>query len=447
MSHVHLTWPRLLRILYKSEKPGRGALDLPLVLIESCAECRANSADLVEMLEAGEIPDDIGYFGLALLRSRRRARATWEGLKDRSPEMLTQSLKQVPATYGMVDLLVEESHQQASIDRNLAHRFAKAALRMALSLPVRLPEDRTLVGPDDEEPLDPPVRTEMFALVYGVLGNAYRKLYQFQDAAEAFDTALAYLKEGEHGACFLHGRARVLSLQGSLLMDTRRLEEAIQVLEAASEAAADEKAPLALRAEIAIKQSLVLGLADPSEEAIAPLRQLLETSEGEFSPSVAFRLQHTFTTQLVCAGLITAARTLLPEVYRLSIDGAPGLDALRVRWLEGRILCAEGHRQEALDLFEALQKDFLEEKAIHEAALLALEIAGVLLDLDRQAETVEHARQALALFLPLQLSKEMHSALALLAQAAERQSVSQHLITALLRYAQGGPLPSPLLWI
>ncbi len=447
MDNTHLTWPRLLQIFYRCEEPGRCHLDLPLVLIESCHECRANCADLVEMLDAGEIPEDVGYFELALLRSRRRAKATWEGLKDRSPEMLTQILKRTPPSYGMVELLVEESHQQASIDRDLAHRFAEAALQMAQRLPVRLPDDRTLVGPDDEEPLDPPVKAEMLALAHGVLGNAFRKHYRFQEAAAAFDAAHAYLEEAEAGSCLLHGHARVLSLQGSLLMDTRRFSEAIQVLEAASEAAAaDEKAPVALRAEIAINQSLVLGLAGQDMEAIRPIRNLLTNRHENLPPHLQLYLRHRMAEQFVYAGEPASARELLAEVRKLSKKAGRGLDALRVDWLEGRIGLAEGHHEQALEIFQALQQSFLEEAAFHEAALLSLEIAGVLLALDRPVETTEHARRALVLFLPLQLSKEMHSALALLAQAAERQSLSQHLITALLRYAQGGPLAAQLLW-
>jgi len=448
MSHVHLTWPLLLQILYRLEEPGRWWRDLSLVLMETCSTCRANCADLVEMLDAGEIPDNAGYYDLALLRSRRRARAAWEDLKDRSPEMLTQILKRTPPSYGMVDRLVEESHQQASMDRDLAHRFAEAALQMAQRLPVRLPDDRTLVGPDDEEPLDPPVKAEMLALAHGVLGNAYRKHYRFQEAAAAFDAAHAYLEEAEAGTCLLHARARVLSLQGSLLMDTRRFSEAIQDLEAASEAAAaDEKAPVALRAEIAIKQSLVLGLDGQDMEAIRPIRDLLTTPQPNFSLRLQFHLRHRLAEQLVYAGKSALARAELADVQELARIGGRGFDALRARWLEGRILCAEFHQQEALDIFKALQEEFMGKGAIHEAALLALEIAGVLLALNRPTETAVHARQAVVLFLPLQLSKETHSALALLAQSAERQSASQNLIAALLRYAQGGPLPAPLLWL
>jgi len=447
MDHDHLTWPRLLEVLDRHETPGRWLLGLPLLLMETCAECRANCPDLLAMLEAGEIPKSAGYFELALARSRRRARQAWKDLAGRSSQMLSQTLKRTPATYGLVDLLVEESRQQASMDCDLALRLAEAAVEMAQRLPVRRPDSDAEHGPQNEEPLDPAARAELLALAYAVLGNARRKIYRFEEAGAAFTEAYAYLEEAQRAVYLFHAPARVFSLRASLLMDTRRLTEALQVLEAASDAAKDDgRTPTALSAEIAINQSLVLGLAGRNLEAVSPLEELLAASAEELSPRLAVSVYHTLATQLVCASLTEAARTLLPQVKQLCADGGQELDNLRVRWLEGRILCAEGHHQEALGIFRVLQEQFLRQKAVDAAALLALEIAGVLLSLDRPAETVEHARQALELFLPLQLSNEMHGALALLSKAAERQSLSLSLVTALMRYAQGGPLPTGALW-
>jgi tetratricopeptide (TPR) repeat protein len=448
MDHDHLTWPRLLEVLDRHETPGRWLLGLPLLLMETCAECRANCPDLLAMLEAGEIPESAGYFELALARSRRRARQAWKDLAGRSAQMLSQTLKRTPATYGLVDLLVEESRQQASMDCGLALRLAEAAVEMAQRLPVRRPDSDAEHGPQNEEPLDPAARAELLALAYAVLGNARRKIYRFEEAGAAFTEAYAYLEEARRAVYLFHAPARVFSLRASLLMDTRRLTEALQVLEAASDAAKDDgRTPTALSAEIAINQSLALGLADRSSEAIIPLRQILQKNENDLPPTIAFRLRHALAIQFVNCDLIGESRALLPQLHQVSLAVGLPLESLRVRWLEGRILCAEGQQQAALKVFEALQQDFLEQRAIHEAALLSLEIAGALLSLGRPRETEVHAREALALFLPLQLSKEMHGALALLARATERRSASHALIIALMRYAQGGPLPAELLWI
>jgi tetratricopeptide (TPR) repeat protein len=231
-------------------------------------------------------------------------------------------------------------------------------------------------------------------------------------------------------------------------MDNRRYAEAILTIEEAREAVQETgRINIPLIAEIVIKQSLVLGLAGRTDDAIAPLQGFLETYAEELSPRLLFFVHHTLATHLVCNGEIQAARDALPEIRALLAGKHQAFDKLRLHWLEGRILCAEGALEDSLEIFQALERTFLEQEAVHEAALLALEIAGVLLALGRPTETADHARRALALFLPLQLSKEMHSALALLAQAAERQSASQTLIAALILYAQGGPLPAQLLWL
>jgi len=445
MDHEHLTWPKVLHVFYRCEEPGRWLLGFALDLIEICDECRAACGDLPELLD--DISERVGCHALALLRSRHRAEEAWQDLRDRSPEMLTQTLKRTPATFGMVDLLVDESHQQASIDRNRALLLAEAALEMAQRLPAYPPKAGDDVLGVVEEPLDPPARAEMLALAYGVLGNAYRVQDRDLDAVRTLAHAMDLLEELGEGPFLSHGRARILSFRTSLLMDHRRFSDAMTAIEYASEAAVDVRPVRStLVADIAIQRSLVLGLAGHHKEAIAPLRALLGSHAESLPPRLLLVVRHTLATHLVSCGQTEAARRLLRQLNGTTGHHARDLDSLRISWLEARILCAEGHHVGALRSFKALQETFLNRDFIHESALLVMEIAGVLLALGRTQETMEHARQALTLFLPLRLSKEMHSALALLAKAAERQSLSHPFIAALLRYAQGGPLPAPLLW-
>ena len=445
MDHEHLTWPKLLHLFYRCEEPGRWLLGFSLDLIESCDECRAACGDLPELLD--DIPERVGCHALALLRSRHRAKKAWQDLRDRSPEMLTQTLKRTPATYGMVDLLVDESHEQASIDRNRALLLAEAALEMAQRLPAYPPKASADVLGVVEEPLDPPARAEMLALAYGVLGNAYRVQDRDLEAVRTLAHAVNLLEELGEGPFLSHGRARILSFQTSLLMDHRRFSDAMTAIEYASEAAVDVRPVRStLVAEIAIKRSLVLGLSGHPEKAIEPLRALLAEHGQALPRRVMLFARHALATQLLCCGQTEEAKIQLPLIQQVAKDIGHPLDELRVLWLEARMLGANGKWSESLDSFQTLQQEFLRQDSIHEAALLVLEIAGVLLALGRTQETMERAHQALALFLPLRLSKEMHSALALLAKAAERQSLSHPFIAALLRYAQGGPLPAPLLW-
>jgi len=446
--HQHLTWSRILWPIYHSEEPGLWQVEPSLVALEGCEGCREGCPGLWEMAEAGEFSERLNFFELALKRSRWLANRDWQSLSKLPPELMRQALRRHPATYGLVDLLVEESHRQASMDRDCALLLAESAVEMAECLPTLSPDADTETQPLPEEALDTAVRAEMLALAHAVLGNAHRVAYRRWEAEAAFRQALVYLQETEEDArCELQGRARVLSMHASFLTDTRRLDAAIECLaEAANAAEQDLRCPTTLIADIAIKRSIALGLAHRDLEALTVLKGLKPALQGALPTRLRLFLRHRFSEQFLWCDNPRDARSALESVKQLCQRVGRGLDFLRVRWLEGRIVAAEGDLSTALQILAETQEHLLAEKAIHEAALLALEIAAVLHALGRLEETERHARQAVVLFLPLGLDEETLCALSLLADAACRRCLTPKLIDALLRYARGGEIPESALW-
>ena len=445
MEHSHLTWPRVLRFVYHSDEPGLWQLEEgPLVALEVCEGCREGCPGLWEMAEAGEFSDKLDFFELARKWSRYLAEQRWRELEPLGADFLRQALRQQEATYGMVDLLIEASHGQAPLDTGRALLLAEAAVEMAERLPVIDPEVDMDLQPEPPEAQDGESKAALLALAHAVLGNALRVRYQVWDAEKEFRKALEYLEEAEDDAyCELQSRARVLSMYGSLLTDTRRLDGALEVLE---DAASSTERHSALAITIALQRSLALGLSNRDRESLKVLLLLREGYLPDLSARIRYCLWHRLVEQLVYCGRAKLARQFLPRVKDLA-SNLSVLDRLRVRWVEARILANEGCLPEASEVFLELQSLCLSEGAIHEAALLALEIAATLHALDRPAETEEHAIRAVNLFVGLGLDRETLCALSLVAHAAQHRILTTDLLGALIRYARGGLPPVRELWM
>lgn|GEM_PF-1052112 len=437
----HLTLDDVFWLMYHHEVPGVGKLKLIRCRLETCAECRTACPGLLELMDSGQLPEDLGFYDLHLFYSAQEAGKVWATLEGSGPELLRRRLQVEPATYGLVALLAEEAHQQASIDVDRALLLAEAALEMAHRLKV-LPQ-RTVDG-FDYRCLEAEARTEMLGWCHGVLANAQRKHLQYLEAERNFQKALALLEEVDQ-PLFL-ATARVLSMRASLLMDIRLLDEAIDCLADAQWALhAGHPDAERLGAEVAIKHSLALGLANRETEALHAIEQVVRKREV-IPPRLRLFLQHRLCEQQLLSGDIAGCRDELPFLRDLCADCGKGLDQVRVEWLEARLQAAMGGLESALAAFHTLQKRFLEAGALHEAGSLALEIAGVLLRIDCPEETAAHAQRALAVFAPLQVRDEMIGALTLLVQATERGKLTQELVGSLLRYAQGGHPPGREAW-
>jgi tetratricopeptide (TPR) repeat protein len=440
----HLTWPEILWVFHRSENPSQKLLTLALPRIRTCATCRENCGDLVEMLESGEIPEDVDYHDLVLIRSRRRARRIWERLAAR-PTWLRRSLKTATPLWGLVELLVEESRRQASLNPSEAIAFAESAIAMAKRLPARRAGDETLVGPEEEEPLGTSHQAEVLALAHAVLGNAYRVSEDLPRAGAQLMIAENYMLDIREG-CLFHARARVLSMKGSLLTDIRQLREAVEVLQEAQIAARrDRPQDGELEAEIAVKLATTLGLLGDHQRAIHTVAALLATPmTSSISSRLRVALVQTHTWNLVRAGHTAQATKCIPDLKEAVQELGDPTCTLRVRWVEAQTMQTMGKHHEALEVFDDLQQAFVEMGCAHEFALLALEKSLVLHELGDTKGVIQSARTALDLLIPLQVSNEALCALSLVLRYAEKRRLQSAHLQDLLRWAEGGNPPRVL---
>jgi len=440
MRHEHLTWPRLFQRLRRNEEPGSWLLELPLTLIHSCPGCRERCGDLLEILaenDSQEFAQQVDFLDLALIRSRRRARARWQRFPA-SIEATRAQLETGPASYGMVELLVDESRRHAAEDLEKALAYATMAVAMAPRLPTRLPGDDTLVGADDEEPLDASAQAEALALAHGVLGNAHRVRRELIEAEAAFEQAGRYLQEVEF--CLFEGRARVLSMQGSLLTDKRRLHEAVEVLERAEAALRQKATPDPERqAELLYQLSVCWSLLDDPQAAIGVLKPYLkETPTPTIRPWLRLAIQHHLAGMYATAGATNEAQALLSTIRVLADRHGTELDQLRVQWLKGRIAYAEKAPDLAFQILKDTQDGFVEHGRIQEAAVIALEVILALIALGEQEAAVDHARTALAILVPLRVSTEAMIAFSVVLRDAAKNTLNADLTSTLILWVSGG---------
>jgi tetratricopeptide (TPR) repeat protein len=437
----HLTLDDVFWLMYHHEVPGVGKLKLIRCRLETCAECRTACPGLLELMDSGQLPEDLGFYDLHLFYSAQEAGKVWATLEGSGPELLRRRLQVESATYGLVALLAEEAHQQASIDVDRALLLGEAALEMAHRLKV-LPQ-RTVDG-FDYRCLEAEARTEMLGWCHGVLANAQRKHLRYLEAERNFQKALALLEEVDQ-PLFL-ATARVLSMRASLLMDIRLLDEAIDCLADARWALHGGHPDAGrLEAEIAINQSLVLGLANRDTEALHAIEEVVRKREV-IPPRLRLFLQHRLCEQQLLSGDASGCHDELPFLRDLCADYGKGLDQVRVEWLEARLQAAMGGLESALAGLRTLLEHCISARAADMAALLALEVAAILLALKRSDEAREHASRAFTLLSALQLKAESLGALTLLVVAAKQGRLNEALIRSLLRYAQGGPSPGREAW-
>jgi tetratricopeptide (TPR) repeat protein len=437
----HITWPEILWLFHRCERPGSWLLTLPLTRIRTCTACRENCGDLEEMLEAGEIADDADYHDLVLARSRRRARKIWEPLAAQ-PQWLRRAARKAPPLWGLVELLVEESRRQASLDPAEALAFAQEAVAMAHRMPARRAGDDALVGVDEEEPLGLSHQAEVLALAHAVLGNAYRVGERIHEAAAQFVKAKGYLMDVREG-CLFHGRARVLSMEASLLIDTRRLRQAVEVLEEAQMAARRERPQsMSVLIAIAIKLGNALSLLGEHKTAVHTLSLLIESESAlGLPPHLELRAKHLLANELLNVGRAQQAQGMLPGIQDLARRHDQRSCSLRVEWLEARIVWSLERSPKALVLLDRVQEGFIAAGCAHESALVALERSLVLHELGNGREVLEAAKAALHLLLPLQVSDEALCALSLVLHYAQNHRLEKRILEELLRWAEGGEAP------
>jgi len=267
--------------------------------------------------------------------------------------------------------------------------------------------------------LDPGVYGEtrledLKARAWSYLAEARRLRADFAGAGEAFDRAHDHLRTGTGDSL---ERASILDLEAALRSAERRCHEAKRLLRKAIEAfleiGEDERAALSL-----VHLASVHRREGELPRALALLQEV-QRRTGSADARLLLTVRHQLISTLLAAGRLMEARGLFVRCRTLYRQFPDSWTQNHLRWLRGRLALAFSETADAeADLLGARQGFEARENHL-EAALVALDLAGLYARQERAAELRETAGAALLTFRALRLTPKTRAAESYLRQAEE----------------------------
>ncbi len=284
--------------------------------------------------------------------------------------------------------------------------------------------------PIDQGRYSPAQKADLRARAQIELANAHRLRHSFDLAEDCLEEAAGLIEEGTGD---LHTEGRLMDVYASLLMDRRSLAEAIDVLaKLQRHYLACGETHLAGRA--LIKQGTALHADRRHPEAVAALREGLAAIEPAADPTLVATAQHTLVLALVEAGCFHEAGDLLLKSGLRQAFADDPINLLKLRGVEGKIFAGLGKLWRAEMIFKEVKEDFLRRGRDYLAAMLGLELAGVMLRQGRPDEVEELATEAFETFRDLAVGREALKAVRYLQQACHQRAASAEKVQKVLMF-------------
>lgn len=262
------------------------------------------------------------------------------------------------------------------------------------------------------------------------LANALRVRGAFRSAELHFARARRSLAAGT-GDLLLE--ARVYDLEASMRADQKRLAEACALYREASRLYA-EAGDSHLVARTQINLGRAEGYAKNFPAAISGLYFGLMGADLAREPGLGLTGAHNLILFLAEAGHPTVAAHLL-KILRPLHDLRPlDNEILRLRWMEGRLLAALLRAEEARELLDGVRKGFVALDFAYDAALAALDVAGVELQLGNRSRVRQLALEMVPVFQSREIHREARAALALFVKATEAEQLTVEAVQTLWRW-------------
>jgi tetratricopeptide (TPR) repeat protein len=323
----------------------------------------------------------------------------------------------------VVEQLLKASKEQAYGDAKAGEELAA----LALSLAERL----------SPEAVGPPLLADARARCWSAIGNARRMASDLRGADEALATAEEALRSGTRDRL---ERGRLFQYKASLYCAQRRFGEAAGVLDRAI-AIYRQAGELQLAAEVIVARAFVAKEVGFPERAIELLREASRLLAPTADPRLLLVVHHNLIDWLTDAGRALEAQGLMArsgEVYG-RFDDAP--TRLRRLWVQGKIARGLGQLAEATRLFDQVREGFGALGIGYDAALAALDQAGVAAQLGRTAEVKRLAEEMLPIFRSRDVHREAIAALIVFQRAAADEQASLTLVEELSTYLRCGKQP------
>jgi len=368
----------------------------------------------------------VQLFQSAYAKERAEAPALFSELSQHAPEkrpLLVRNSQRFH-TWGLCELLLRQSEEQTF--RNAAMEESLAAL--ALEIMDRL--DPSYYGAGAIE--------DLRARAWAYIANARRVKADFRGAEEAFALASASLKRGTLEPM---DRAVLLDLRASLLRAQRRFDKALSLLHRAARIFLN-LGERNLAGQVFVKIATVHSIAGEPERSIPFLYEALALIDHSREQRLLLSAWHNLVNSLADSGRFMEAQKLLAKtrpLYRQFLQ--PAVQS-RLKWVEGKIACGLGQKEQAETLLLAARAGFLTEGTAYETALISLDLAALYAEQERTDELKRLAEEMLPIFSSRKIHREALAALAFWKQAVEAEKAGFDLVTkvaSFLKRAQHDP--------
>jgi len=235
--------------------------------------------------------------------------------------------------------------------------------------------------------------------------------------------------------------ARLLAFKASLRRHQQRYGEAASLLQRAISMFL-ESGESHLAGEALVAHAIVCRHAGELERATDLLRRAGELIDAEADPRLDVIARHNLIDLLVERGSLLEAQALLAKSRPLYARHAPVRVQCRVAWVEGKLARDLGRLEEAAEFLARAHRGLIENGVAYDAAIAALDLAGVWARLGHTAEVKRLAEEMYPIFRSREVHREAMAALIVFQQAAVAESATLGLveeIAAYLRRAANDP--------
>lgn len=311
----------------------------------------------------------------------------------------------------------------------LALAEARSAVAAAPDTAFRYAEIACAVARDGKAP------PTCLPLALAYAGNARRAAGELPDAepyfAHAYDI-LGCCREEPHPWIL----AEVASLEGSLLKDARRLETATTCLDYACQRFADAGDATGI-ARVRVKLATVYRLNGEPKSALVLIQKALAALRGTSSPKLLVAALHSFVMFLAEDGQLDRAQTILHHLSPV-YGWYPEFED-RHLWLRAKVARGREEFEAAEHYYREVLRAFISKSSTFDAALVALDLAELLITSGRAAEVANVTRPLPTLFRAQGVHREATAAIVMFHKAASHQALSLHLLTRLRTFFERSP--------
>ena len=266
---------------------------------------------------------------------------------------------------------------------------------------------------------------DLKARAWGELANAYRAADQLRSADRAFGYAYAFFAQGT-GNPYL--KVRLFDLSASLFGTWREFSLADERLKVVADLYR-ELGEQYLAGRALITRALYTFYSGQPEEALLLNKQGKALIEARRDPALFLMAVHNDLLFLVDLGRYMEAKRALFD-SRQHFIYSDHANALRLRWIEGRIDYGLRNLVSSEIAFREVREGMVKLGLSFHVALASLDLAMVLLSQDRFAEAEKEVLAARDLFLTVEVYREFLGAVIFLEEVFRRRTVTPAMIEA-----------------